>query len=127
MQALHLLGQEPGRLHRGLFAIVEVAGQKKRVDLLVDAQIDDPHESPPRGIADQRGELGIAQGERAERRIEVDVGGVDEAIGHAGAVIFVSEPCWPTLYCNRGPGATSHPREWDVVPCLMVRRLTLWP
>ncbi len=82
VQAFDLLGQEPGGLHRGLLAVVEVAGQQQRIDLLVDAEVDDPHESLPRGIADQCGELGVTERERTQRTIEMDVGGVDEAIGH---------------------------------------------
>jgi len=38
---------KPGRLHRRLLAIVEIAGKQERIDILVDAEIDDP------GIMDQ--------------------------------------------------------------------------
>ncbi len=95
MQTLHLIGEEPRRRHRGLVAVVEVARQQERIHLLGDAEVDDAHEGLARGVADQRGELGIAQRERAERRIEMDVGGVDEAIGHELSMIFGSEPCDP--------------------------------
>jgi hypothetical protein len=49
-------------LHRGLPAVVEVVGDQKRVDLL--------------------GERRVAQRERAQRRIAVNVGGVDESERH---------------------------------------------
>jgi hypothetical protein len=49
-----------------------VAGQQQRIDTLFQAQIDDADESPPRRVPNQIGEIGIAQGERAQRRIQMD-------------------------------------------------------
>ncbi len=42
MQALHLRRQKPRRLHRGLFAVIEIARNNQRIDGLIDAEIDDP-------------------------------------------------------------------------------------
>lgn len=61
MQPPDLLGQEPRRLHRGLVAVIEIAGQKQRVDLLVETEVDDAHESTAGRVPDQVGETRIAQ------------------------------------------------------------------
>ena len=39
-------------------------------------------ESPPRRVADQRGEVGIAKRERTKRGIEVNIGSMNEAERH---------------------------------------------
>ena len=41
VQPLHLTGQKSCRLHRRLVAIVKIAGNHQRIDLLLEAQIDD--------------------------------------------------------------------------------------
>ena len=61
-----LFGEEPRRLHRGLVAVVEVSGEQERVDLLVEAKVDDADEGAPRRVADQLRQVGIAQRERAQ-------------------------------------------------------------
>jgi hypothetical protein len=48
-----LLRQEAGSLHRRLVAVIKIASQEQRIDLLVEAKIDDADEGMPRGIADQ--------------------------------------------------------------------------
>ena len=58
-----LLGQKTCRLHGRLIAVIEIASQKKGVYPLFKAQINDAHKSAPRGIADQRGQIRIAQSE----------------------------------------------------------------
>lgn len=80
VQTPELLGQEAGRLHRGLVAIIEIAGDHQGIDVFVQAQIDDPNESAPRRIADQLRQLGIAQCERAEWGVQMNVRCVDEAV-----------------------------------------------
>ena len=80
MQAPDLLGQETGRFHRCLVAIIKVACQQQRVDMLFQAQIDNAHESPPCRVPNQIGKIRIAQGKRTQRRVQMDIRGVDEAI-----------------------------------------------
>ena len=80
MQSSDLLGQKTGRFHRRLITIVKIACQNQRVDAFFQAQIDDPHESPPRRVPNQVGKIGIAQGKRTKRRVEMDVRCMDEAI-----------------------------------------------
>ena len=77
-----LVGEKPRRLHRCLFAIVEVAGDHECVDLLRQAEIDHGDKGFSRRPADQLGQLGIAQRQRRERRIEMDVGGMNESESH---------------------------------------------
>ena len=77
-----LVGEKPRRLHRCLFAIVEVAGDHECVDVLRQAEIDNGDKGFSRRPADQLGQLGIAQRQRRERRIEVDVGGMNELQSH---------------------------------------------
>ena len=69
-----MLGEKASSLHRGLFAVIEVAGQQECVHLLVEAQVDDTRENLPAGIADEFRQSRIAQSERPQRRIEMDVG-----------------------------------------------------
>ena len=61
MQPPYLLRQEPRRLHRGLVAVIEIAGQEQRVDLLVETEVNDAHESTAGRVPDQIGEARIAQ------------------------------------------------------------------
>ena len=107
VQPPDLLGQEPRRLHRGLLAVVEIPGQQQRVHLLGEAEIDDRHERAPGRVADQIGERRIAQRQRAQRRVEVDVGRVDEAIGH--------DPCPSPARCAAPPrrSASSILNSWS--------------
>ena len=82
VQPPQLRGEEQRRLHRRLVAIVEVAGDHERVHRFVEAQIDDVGERLAGGVAEQPGEIGVAQRQRAQRRVEMDIGRVDEAEGH---------------------------------------------
>ena len=77
-----LIGEKARRLHRRLLAVVEVAGDQERVDLFRKAEIDHGDKGFSRRPADQIGEFGIAQRQRRQRRIEVDVGGMNESEGH---------------------------------------------
>ena len=77
-----LVGEKARRLHRRLFAVVEVAGDHERVDLLRQAEIDHGDKGFSRRPADQLGQLRIAQRQRRQRRIEVDVGGMNESESH---------------------------------------------
>ena len=81
MKSADLLGQETGRFHRRLVAIIKIACQNQRVDTLFQAKIDDAHKSPPRRVSNQVGEVGVSQSKRTQRRVEMDVCCVDEAIG----------------------------------------------
>src|SRR5690348_12091504 len=67
MQTAKLLGEKTRRLHRGLLAVVEVAGEQECVHLLIETQVDDTHKHLPAGVADELGEPRIAQSERAQR------------------------------------------------------------
>ena len=86
VQPSKLIGEKARRLHRGLLAVVEVAGDQERVHFLGEADIDDRRERPARRAADQVGERRLTQRQRAERRIEVHVGGVDESEAHRADV-----------------------------------------
>ena len=78
-----LIGEKPRRLHRRLLAVVEVAGDQQRIDLFRKAEIDHGDKGFSRRPADQISEFRIAQRERRQRRIEVDVGGMNESEGHS--------------------------------------------
>jgi hypothetical protein len=52
IKAANLLGQKPHGLHGRLLAIVEIAGQYQRVDLLAKAKINDPHERLASSVSD---------------------------------------------------------------------------
>ena len=83
MKPLHLARQKPGRLHRGLVAVVKVTGDNQRVDLLVDAEIDNGNKSLTRRIADKLGEVAVAHRQRPQRGIEVQIGRVNKSKWHA--------------------------------------------
>ena len=82
IQPPQLLGQKAGRLHRGLIAVVKVTGDQQRIDLLREAEVDDPDECLPSGVADQLRQLGMAHRQRAQRRVEMNVGSMNEAKSH---------------------------------------------
>jgi hypothetical protein len=63
-----------------LLTVIEVTGKQQGVNLLVETQIDDAHESPPRRIPDQIGKIGVTQGKRTQRRVQMDIRGMDEAV-----------------------------------------------
>jgi len=86
---LHLTGQKPRGLHRRLVAIIKIAGNHQRIDLFGEAQIDDGHERLARGVTNQVGERAVAQGQRAQWRIEVNIGGVNEAESHQRFILFL--------------------------------------
>ena len=94
-QPRQLGGEKARRLHRGLFAIIEIAGDDQRIDLFLEAEIDNGDERLAGGIPDQRREVGIAQRQRAQRRIKVDIGSMNEAKGHAGR--------WPAPAAKTSP------------------------
>jgi hypothetical protein len=48
-----LLGEKPSGFHGCLFAIIKIAGQQQRVDLLSKAEIDGPDERLPGCVSDQ--------------------------------------------------------------------------
>ncbi len=77
-----LVGEETRGLHRRLLAVVEIAGDDKCVNLFRKAEIDDGDERLPRRSPNQFGKFRVAQRQRRKRRIEVDVGRMDEAEGH---------------------------------------------
>jgi hypothetical protein len=64
MQSSDLLGQKTGRFHRRLITIVKITCQNQGVDTFLQAQIHDPHKSPPRRVPNQVAKIGIAQGKR---------------------------------------------------------------
>ncbi|GLS35080.1 hypothetical protein GCM10010869_06680 [Mesorhizobium tianshanense] len=53
VQSADLLGKEPRSFHGGLIAVVEITSEKKRVDLLGQAEIDDIDKGTPRRVAYQ--------------------------------------------------------------------------
>jgi len=82
IEAAQLFGQETGGFHGRLVAVVEIAGEDQGIDLFVEAKCYDGREGVPGGGADEVREFRIAQGEGAQRRVEVDVGGVNKTVGH---------------------------------------------
>src|SRR4051812_17371134 len=68
VQTAELLGEKARRLHRGLLAVVKIAGQQERIYLFVEAQVDDTRENLPAGVADEFRQPRIAQSERTQRR-----------------------------------------------------------
>ncbi len=69
-------------VHRGLAAIIKVAGDQQGIDLFGKAKIDDPHKRLPGRTAHDVGELGISKRKAAQRGIKMKIGGVNEAEGH---------------------------------------------
>ena len=82
MQPPELVGEKAGGLHRGLLAVVEVAGDQESVDLFGKAEVDDRRESLARRPADEVGKLRLAQRQRAQGRVEMNVGGMNELERH---------------------------------------------
>ncbi len=82
VQPPQLVGEKAGGLHRRLLAVVKVAGDHERVDLLRKAEVDDRNESLARRPANEAGKLRLAQRQRAQGRVEVDVGGMNESERH---------------------------------------------
>ena len=82
VQAMKLIGEIACRLHRRLIAVIEIAREEERIDLLGEAQIDDAGEGLARRVSDQIGKLGIAQRERLNRRIQMNIGRMHEAKRH---------------------------------------------
>ena len=78
-----LIGEKPGRLHRRLLAVIEVAGDQERIHLFRKAQIDHGDKGFSRRPANEIGEFGVAQRQRRQRQIKVDVGCVNESEGHS--------------------------------------------
>ena len=78
-----LIGEKPRRLHRRLLAVVEVAGDQQRIHLFRKAQIDHGDKGFSRRPANEIGEFRVAQRQRRQRRIKVDVGCVNESEGHS--------------------------------------------
>src|SRR5690606_15609205 len=66
MQPAHLACQKTRRLHRSLVAIIKIAGEKQRIDALLQAEIDNGLQYLPRRIADQSGNFRIAKGKGAQ-------------------------------------------------------------
>jgi hypothetical protein len=54
-------GQKAGGFHRGLLAVIKIACNDKRIDLLIEAQIDDAAEGGPGRGADQISQILIAE------------------------------------------------------------------
>jgi len=69
VQAPELFSQESSRLHRSLLAVVEIAGEQERINLLLEAEIDDPYEGVPSGVADQFRQAGIPQRKGTQRGV----------------------------------------------------------
>ncbi len=82
VQAPQRIGKESRRLHGGLLAVVQIARNDERVRLLGETKIDDVGKGFARGPADQLRKFRLAQRERPQRRIEMDVGGVHELEWH---------------------------------------------
>ena len=69
VQAAELIREKARGLHRGLLAVVEVAGDQERVDLFGKAEVDDGGKGFARRAADQLGERRLAQRQGAQRRV----------------------------------------------------------
>ena len=119
MQSLHLACEKPCGFHRRLVAVIEIAGDDQGIDLLLEAEIDNRDQCLPAGIADEFGKVRIAQGKRAERRVEMNIGGVDEAKGHGSAWIRRVRYCLDT-------GAVGESRVGDL-PARSIRHPGLLP
>ena len=91
VEPAYLGRQEPGGLHGGLVAVIQVAHDHQGIDLLLDADIYNRRESSPRRIADQFGKIGVSKRQRPQRRVKMDVGGVNEPIRHLGETLFPLE------------------------------------
>ena len=83
MQALHFRSQKARGLHRRLLAVIEIAGDDQCIDLFLDAEIDNGNQRLTGGDPDHAGKFGVAERQRTERGIEVNIGGVDETKCHA--------------------------------------------
>ena len=98
MKPSDLLGQKTGRLHRRLIAIIKIACQNQRIDTLFQAEIDDAHKGQPRGVPNQVGKIGIAQGKRTQWGIEVDIRSMDKTIRHSDTPVERCCKHWSHAY-----------------------------
>lgn len=55
VKSAHLCGKKAGSLHRGLIAVIKIAGDHQGIDLLVQTQVDYILECLARGITNQLG------------------------------------------------------------------------
>ena len=83
VQAAELVREKARGLHRSLLAVVEVAGDQERVDLLSKRELDHGGKGFARRSADHLRKRRLAQRQSAQRRVKVDIGGVNESEGHS--------------------------------------------
>ena len=81
-QPVHLGAEEHRGFHAPEIAVVEIAGNHQCIDLFLEAEIDGSFESLSGGTANHSSDFGIAQRERPQRRVEMNIGGMDEAERH---------------------------------------------
>ncbi len=86
LQPPHLGHQEERRRHGGLRAVVKIAGDHEGVDRLGERDVDDALQRRAGRPAHEVAEVGIAEGQGGERRIEVQVSRVDEAERHGRTI-----------------------------------------
>ncbi|GLQ82779.1 hypothetical protein GCM10007881_63020 [Mesorhizobium huakuii] len=82
VQACHLRCQKPRRFHRRLITIVKIAGNDQRIDTLRKAEIHDRDERLTAGVSDEFGKGGVSHRQRTQRRVEMNIGRVDESKCH---------------------------------------------
>jgi hypothetical protein len=78
-QAAQLRGQCDAARHVPDPVVEDVAGQKQRRHVLLDRRVDKARERKPRRPMQPPRALGIPQGLRPKRGIEVKVGGMEKA------------------------------------------------
>ena len=88
LQPAHLPHQEQRRRHGGLRSVIEVARDDDRIHPFGDGEVDDALQRLARRPAHEIAEVGIAQGKRGERRIEMQVGRMEEAERHGRTIAF---------------------------------------
>jgi hypothetical protein len=77
-----LVGEEAGRLHRRLVAVIKIARQEQGINLLIEAEIHDTNKRPARGISNEVREFLIPQRKGTKWRVEMDISRVDETKCH---------------------------------------------
>ena len=90
-QALHLADKEQRGFHAFKITVVKIAGNQQGVYPLGKAQLHGIGERLPGGPANQTGNRRIPQRQRPQRRIQMNVGGVDEAergCGHTRSAVW---------------------------------------
>jgi hypothetical protein len=93
----HLGRQKACRLHRSLVAVIKIAGNHESIDTLRQAKVHYRTECLSAGITNELGKFRISECERAQWRIEMDVGRMNKSKCHRGCALQSRTKLRPVL------------------------------